>query len=381
MEHTLDLGLDALAAVLWAVLGLGVMGALAVLLELVGLVGLTRRRRGRRWPRRVVLGGLLLGLSLAAADRWAVGPVLRVALGAQLAAKGIEVDWSHASGRLSAGRVVLQHAHVARTDAAKGALDLEIAELTLDLDLGAALDGDPRVLERLVAKGVKGTVARRTGPRPTPRRPWTVAELRLEDAQLTLRDPRRGAEVAVRVDRWVVHGFRRSHAAYDLLFRAEGQGHLGAGTFAVRSSGDTQVIEGARLPVQAARPWLGRLGPLIDRGELDLRVEARAPAAGQHTSPTRWRLSLARPRLRAPDGGTGARLALLPLNLALRALGPRVQVRFDAELDHARLEAHGGRPSRLLRTLAGAAVVGGVVDALGSKGPLLRALLDRVGRR
>ncbi|MCA9176489.1 MAG: hypothetical protein KDB14_18505 [Planctomycetales bacterium] len=247
------------------------------------------------WRRRLLLTsaisatGLLLVVLLL--QTFLLGPLARRLVVPAAARDGIQLEFVQATGNLFVGRLHFRQVRLQRDDDDLSNFDLNVEQLSLDVDMSQLLLGNFR-FDSVRGEGIAGSYTR-VGKRPpdAPKRPFEIGVLTLIDSRVRVVDTTllpierlgplevQSPSFDLTVERAVVTPFRSSLAVFDALFHSEVNGAINGHAISASSSGSSEsrrrtewVLDHVKL--STLTQFAGGASQWLPEGELSARVSS-----------------------------------------------------------------------------------------------------------
>jgi hypothetical protein len=172
------------------------------------------------------------------------------------------------------------------------------------------------------------------------RKRYEVIHLRLEDADLVIRDSSRSRETqfALKIAALDSQPLRSRFAVFDVLFRSNASGEIAGRPFLIQSKktehGRETIWQAEGLPVTLVGQQLGGPFDWLTGGTIDVRVEDKWEIAANTQIKMDWRFAFKDLVVVPPEGaGLKSRLIASAIAAYLRANAEKLDVSFSLTLD------------------------------------------------
>lgn len=222
---------------------------------------------------------------------------------------GIEVAFDSAKGNIFTGTVQMTGVKLKREKHQKSLFDLQVEEMSLDMDM-TALITFKAVMEELKVKGLKGTF-QRVGKvkRLKPRKPFIIKSFIMENIDVQFSDTTRGEKpvtAVVKVDKMQSAPFRSKMSIYDILFNSTAKGTLEeASSFTIEKKESPDAMRSRwtlfDLPLELIGEYVGGPLKLISEGSIFIEVENQRQTGEKPGIKMDWYLVIRDIKAQVPD--------------------------------------------------------------------------------
>lgn len=233
------------------------------------------------WRRFAMACVVLSAISLVAlllANFLLFESVVRFAANRVAGRSGIEIRFDSASGNLLTGHLNFRGLEVARSGHPNSNYDVRLDECDLQLSALSVLRQERKV-QRIDARGLKGTFERLAPNDDRARKPFLVEHLSISNASIDVTDhtpPGGEANLKLALDSFVVDDYESQWAVRDVLFTSQTHGNVDGGGFTIASNatGVEQSSEwnAERLAVPLVVTYLGGPFRVFKEGEAKVSV-------------------------------------------------------------------------------------------------------------
>lgn len=262
---------------------------------------------------------------------------------------GIRMAYESVEGSLLQGQIQLRGLTLQRdATGAPSHFDLRIESVDLDADLFSILG--TLSLDELKVQGVEGTYERfPKNPERPPARAFAIQHLVIEAADLQVRDHATKTEMQefqLQIENWDSRPFRSAKAAFDLIFRSNGDLLIDEHALQVQSREEGEArrshwqTEG--MPLTLLGAYVGGPFAWITQGSFDLIIDDVWELTGDEaTIESEWQVLLHDLRAKAPEGTSLTRRGLTAPILALLNRAPNpMPLNFGLTLEEGAFSGH-----------------------------------------
>ncbi len=278
---------------------------------------------------------------------------VRYVLGKVESRTGIVTDCDDIDGSLLSGRVELRNCAINRSTDALSSFELEVAEVSIDLEISSLLG--TATLETARVAGLTGWVRadRRADEDPVteeeaerPRRRFEVKDLQVFDASVELSGINPDGNtfnVPIEIERLEIQPLRSRLALFDVLFRSRASGTLGGAPFELES---VAIADGRRtewraqnVPIASFGSMTGGVLSWFSSGFVDVYVDDEWQRGESTAIDMDWRLQFSGIEV-APPPGTGrvTRFVTAPLTRYVNSFDGEFPLEFELVLNEGQFE-------------------------------------------